>query len=339
LGLFFVDVKEILNARKEKVMPFVLANIPDRPSPGLTNMMKEYPARGGKYLRPALVLLVCEALGGDPDKAVRTAGALEMFQDWVLIHDDIEDDSEDRRGKPCLHLTHGMPLALNAGDALHLVMWDTLIKNRESLGDDLTFDVLNEFFNILMHTVDGQTFELTWLHENDWSISEEDYFNMIYNKTSWYTIMGPCRLGALLAGDKNLDRFNAFGEYLGKAFQIQDDILNLVGDEAKYGKEIGGDIQEGKRTLILIHLLNACSDEEKKKVVGIMDRPRAEISAEDVKTVIALMKEKGSIDYAIKVAKDFAENARVELPNLNLPDNKAAQELQAIIGFVIDREL
>ncbi len=110
---------------------------------------------------------------------------------------------------------------------------------------------------MMQESLEGQAMELGWVRDNRCDVTDEDYLRMVLKKTCWYSFIHPCRIGALIAtrDGVDLDRFNRFGCYLGTAFQIQDDLLNLTGDERRYGKEIGGDLLEGKRTLMLIHLL------------------------------------------------------------------------------------
>ncbi|MFC2174484.1 polyprenyl synthetase family protein [archaeon] len=333
-----MDVKEILAKRKAPVMEKVMEFIGDGEPTLLYDMMREYPNRPGKGVRPALVMIATEAYGRDTSQSIITAAALELFQNWVLIHDDIEDESDERRGKPCLHHMHGIPLAINAGDALHIKMWEALDRNSEIMGDEKDRAIKAKMAEMLSRVVEGQTMELSWVHSKNWDVTEEDYYIMIYKKAAWYTTIAPIQFGAIIAGAGNLQAIHDFGEALGKAFQLQDDILNLIADE-KYGKEIAGDIYEGKRTLILIHLMKNCSPEEKEKVLAIMNKEREDKTEEEVQYVLGLMKEKGSIDYAIAAAKAYADKAKELFPGLELSDGPATDELKAIVDYIIEREL
>jgi geranylgeranyl diphosphate synthase type II len=306
-------------------------------------LMREYPMRGGKRLRPAFCLLSCEAFGGDPKKALRTASALEAFQNWALIHDDIEDDSEMRRGKPCLHKLYGIPLSINAGDGLHAKMWEILFDNRELLGDELTFSILNEFEKLCTETVEGQAIELSWIANKQFGLSEEDYYEMAGKKTSWYTIITPFRTGAIIAGveEDTLNHLIDFGMKLGIAFQIQDDLLNLVGEESKYGKEIAGDILEGKRTLMLIHMLNSCSYPERSRVTNTLSKERSAKTKDEMEYILDLMKEYGSIDHGKKTAMQFAaesKNILTDHISPNFKSESAANAISQLVDFVINRE-
>jgi geranylgeranyl diphosphate synthase type II len=337
------DIMAVLKEKGKEVDAEIFRLLPDKEPKMLYDMMKDYPSRGGKRLRPALVLTTCEAFGGNPKKAMLTAASMELFQDWILIHDDIEDGSLERRGKPCLHVSHGMELAINAGDALHVLMWGALFRNRDIIGDNKTFDILHEFEHMLTETTEGQQYEVAWVHFKKWDISEEDYYTMCRKKTSWYTIITPCRLGAIIAGadSRYLDAFVKLGIDWGIAFQIQDDVLNLIGEKGKYGKEIAGDIYEGKRTLMLIHLLKNCTAAEKKKVISIMNKPREKKTKKQVDYVLGLMRKYGSIDYGKQKAKEFAEKAKkvFDAEFAGMPEGQAKTFLRDLIDFVINREL
>ena len=172
----------------------------DHPHPDLARfygLIRNYPERQGKQLRGLFLLLAAEAHGGAWHDALPVAAALEQFQNWVLIHDDIVDDSEERRGEPALHKQVGMPLALNVGDALHVYMWQTL----HGLGASLPREeIWSEFTTMIHRTAEGQHLDLSWVEENRFDISEADYLEMVTLKTAFYTVVSPLNLGALCAG-------------------------------------------------------------------------------------------------------------------------------------------
>jgi len=340
------DILSFLRKSKAKIDEFILEALPaEDPVPEielLFAMMREYPLRPGKGLRPALCLLTCNAFGGDSERALTTAAALELFQNWIVIHDDIEDGSELRRGFPVLHLQYNSPLAINAGDALAGKMWEVLLGNREILGPQKGFAILREFTVMLNKTTSGQHIELSWVDKNRWDLSEEDYFLMCRNKTAWYTAVAPMRLGAIIADapEKTLTMMVDPGLKLGVAFQIQDDVLNLVGSEEKYGKEIGGDIQEGKRTLIAIHLYNHADEGERSRITEIMNKPREDKTPQDVKEILSLMQKYGSINYASDFARRLSAEAKEMLGELPFEGDPLYREmLQQLVDFVVSREL
>jgi len=307
----------------------------------LYRMMRDYPSRTAKGMRPFLCVTTCRAAGGKEDDALLTAACIELFQNWILIHDDIEDGSELRRGEPALHKKYAEPLALNAGDALHARTWEALIKNERRLGTRKTLAVMTEFSRMVNQTTEGQHMELGWVAAKRWDLKEKDYFEMCVRKTSWYTVASPCRLGAIVAGAPAgvLKDLQEFGVKLGVAFQIQDDSLNLVGDATKYGKAKSDDILEGKRTLILLHLLAVASQSERDRVISIMNKDRSAKTSEDVSYVLSLIDRYDAIGFARKRAAELLKEALGTLRRIRWEGDKdAAAMLTAYAKFAVERE-
>jgi geranylgeranyl diphosphate synthase, type II len=274
-------------------------------------LLRDYPARGGKRLRGRFLIQACAAHGGDPARALLPAAALELFQNWVLVHDDIEDDSEERRGAPALHRQVGVPVALNAGDAMHVYMWQALLGMR---GDE-RFDadaIRAEFVRIIHRTAEGQHLDLAWVAQGRFAVGEADYLRMVTLKTSWYTVIGPLRMGAFAAGRSPDPAFESAGARLGAAFQIRDDVLNLD-PAAATGKEFAGDLYEGKRTLVLAHLFAHASPDEAREAEARLAKPRPLKTDEDVRRLLALIQRHGSWSYAQMVAEREADAALADL--------------------------
>jgi geranylgeranyl diphosphate synthase type II len=307
----------------------------------LYKMMRDYPSRPAKGMRPFLCVTTCRAAGGTEDQALLTAACIELFQNWILIHDDIEDGSELRRGRPSLHRKYDVALSLNAGDALHARMWGTLLLNRETLGSKKTFGVMEEFSTMVNETTEGQHMELGWVAAKRWDLNERDYFEMCRRKTSWYTVASPCRLGAIVAGAKKdvLDDLLEFGVKLGVGFQIQDDALNLVGDQKKYGKATSDDILEGKRTLIILHVLQNSAGGEREKLLSIMNKSRPEKSNADVAFVLSMVDRYDAVGYARKRATELMKEAIAVLRGIRWEgDRDSAALLEAFARFAVERE-
>ena len=292
---------------------------------GLYRMMRDYSGRGGKMIRSKLLVASCIAHGGTFEDALPLAAALEMFQDWVLIHDDIEDESEERRGSPALHRLHGVPLALNAGDALHVYMWQVIHR----AGVTGAFD---EFLEMIHRTAEGQQIDLGWIAANRWDISEADYLELVKRKTAFYTVVSPLRLGALAARREPDPRFTRAGLDLGVAFQIRDDWLNLAGSRAVYGKEIGGDLLEGKRTLMLVHLLGHLPSDQRLEVTRILAQPRSVKTTEQIESILELIRATGSLEYAQGVADLHAQRGLsvLQAALADLPGVAASAEIMAV---------
>ena len=220
--------------------------------PYLYDLVADYPRRGGKMMRPSLCIATARIFGASLEEALCSAIAIEMMHNALLVHDDIQDESEIRRGEPTLHVKHGVPLAINAGDGLLLLGLRPLLDNFPKIGVYASLEILRETERMAWETAEGQAMELGWRRDNTAHVSDADYLIMVLKKTCWLGFIYPSRVGALIAsrGRAELERFVRFGFFLGAAFQIQDDLLNLVADD-KYGKELNGDLFEGKRTLML----------------------------------------------------------------------------------------
>lgn len=304
-------------------------------------IVSDYPRRKGKYLRPSLLLLTAQAMGAERQKALNTAAAMQMSEDWILGHDDIEDDSPDRRGLPSLHKIYGNELAINAGDALHMIMWRVLFENFSSLDKNLAKKIIEEFYTMMGRTVLGQEIELKWAKDNRFDLSDEDNFLVLESKTGYYTIAGPMRLGAIIAGatEKQLETIYRFGVLLGRSFQIVDDLLDLTSDYGGLKKIKGNDIYENKRTLMLIHLFRKAKGNDREKLVKILDKKRGKTET-DVAYVIKLMEKYGSLDYGKKQAKKFAEEAkkifRNELGFIKKQPYRG--QIEAGIDFIVNRD-
>lgn len=306
------------------------------------NLVSEYPLRQGKYLRPSLVLLACQAMGQSEKKAIKTAAAMQISEDWLLIHDDWEDGSKERRGKPTLHRLYSPELAVNAGDALHMLMWKVLYDNIDFLGIELTTKLINEFYQMLTRAALGQTVEIKWTQENKLDLTDNDWFFIADGKTSYYTIAGPMRLGAIIAGANNsqLDILFKFGNYLGRCFQIVDDILDVTSDFRGLKKQQGNDVYEGKRTIMLSHLLRNASSNDKKRLKMILAKSRDKKTERDVLWVINRMQHYRSIEYAKSVAKKLANksNEMFEKELKFLKSEPARSQLKAGINFILQRD-
>jgi geranylgeranyl diphosphate synthase type II len=305
-------------------------------------MVKEYPLRQGKYLRPGLIMLATELFGGKADKAIMTSAAMQISEDWLLIHDDIQDHSDIRRHKPTLHTMYGEELAINAGDALHIIMWKILGENTRVFNNETGWDIFNTMNEILLKATEGQYLELQWIKEKRIAINQDEYLDMIKRKTAYYTIIGPLRLGALVAGASQKERYRieAWGLPFGYAFQIWDDYMNVSFSHKNQGKEFAGDILEGKRTLILSHLLGKCSNIEQKKIEKIYYKNRLQKTEAEKEYILKLMDKYGSRQYARDVAQDFCKKAKniFDKNTLHLPETQAKKIIRAGIDFVANRD-
>jgi geranylgeranyl diphosphate synthase type II len=307
----------------------------------LYKMMRDYPERPAKGLRPFICVTSCKAFGGKEKEALLTAACIELFQNWILIHDDIEDASEMRRGQPVLHRKYDESLALNTGDALHARMWGYLLRNKDTLGTDRTYKILEEFSTMVNETTEGQHMELVWVVGRRWDLEEKDYLDMVTRKTAWYTVTSPSRLGAIIARtpESEMEKLLEFGWKLGVGFQIQDDSLNLIGDEKKFGKKSSDDILEGKRTLMLLRLLRLSTPNERERLIRIMNKTRKRKTSKDVEYVLSLMRRYKTIEYARQRASRFVDEAIAVMKTLTWKGDAQSVELfHQAARFLVDRQ-
>jgi len=319
----------------------VLGYLPEaEPRRHLYDLIGDYPRRGGKMMRSSLCIATARAFGASLEEAIGTAAAIELLHNALLIHDDIEDESEQRRGQPTLHMLHGIPLALNAGDALGLLSLRPLIDNVERLGARRALRVLEESERMAWESAEGQAMELGWRRDNSNGLTDADYLTMVLKKTCWLATIHPCRVGALIGTHDgiDLDPFIRFGFFLGVTFQIQDDLLNLVADE-RYGKELHGDLVEGKRTLMLSHAYRRATPAQRGRLAEILDPANGARTAAEVAWIRDLMASHGSVDYARGIAHGMAGAALHEFDSVfaAVPDSRDKAFIRGLVTWVIER--
>jgi geranylgeranyl pyrophosphate synthase len=292
--------------------------------------------------------LVCEALGGKIEDTLPACAAFEIAHTWLLIHDDIEDWSEIRRGKPTLHILIGIPHAVNIGDYLNAKSYEALLLGKDIWGIEKTLKILRLFVEMYQKTGEGQATEIETRNAPLSEATVEWYEEMVLKKTGYYSGIVPCAIGSMIANvdEKRMEAIKSFGLNISKAFQIQDDIINVTmkkeeegispGTEGGgVGKDFAGDIAEGKRTLILIHAYENANEKDKeilRKLIGKKD-----IGIEEKMKVIEIMKRYGSIDYAKKCAEDFLQKALNDLRKA-IPKEEKRRKLESLTMFLVQRK-
>lgn len=290
---------------------------------------------GGKRLRPCLALLSCEAVGGKAEDAMEAAAALELLHNFTLIHDDIMDRDEFRRNVKTVHTIWGEPVAIIAGDALFAKVFEAVAANAKRL--DLPSDRVVELFE----TVSKASFEicqgqaLDMLFEGRDGISETEYLKMVSSKTG-ALMEASARVGALLGNGKTgqVKALAEYGRLVGIAFQIQDDMLGIVGEREKFGKPIGNDIREGKRTLMVVRALEAAAPKDRAILLRSLGNKRA--SEAEIVAAIEVLKRAGAVGYAADKARELVDSAKSKLKAL--PDSRARRLLLELADFTVERE-
>ena len=307
--------------------------------PYLQAVVGEYPQRGGKALRPALLLASCQAHGGRLGRALGPAAALELLHNAFLVHDDIADGSRLRRGRATLHELYGIGLAVTGGDALADLALASLHTD-ELLGPREVDLLVWEMRTLVRQTIEGQALELEWRRTGAVELQTADYVTLAGKKTCWYTTVAPLRMGALLAvGERaRLKALSRFGFHLGLAFQIRDDLLDLQGDPEELGKDVGADLRERKRTLMVLHLLGAARGGDRAEVVAWLNG-EGPASDDDCTRLFELMSRYGSLEDARERGNALAAAARTSLEEAvaDLPDSEHLTFLRQLTAWALDR--
>ncbi|GIX06437.1 MAG: serralysin [Candidatus Poribacteria bacterium] len=350
-----------LQERKEKVYSFLhREEFHARFQPEhIHDAIYSYMKGGGKSLRPAVLLFSCGAVGGEEERAVPAAAAVEIFHTWTLIHDDIIDRDDRRRGGPTVHeefrqraiselgyepeeaIHYGLSIAILAGDmqqgwsvAILATLADYGVDPRLAL--HLIYDAGMRVLSLL---VDGELRDVQFSRWEIEALNEDLVLEMLTKKTGiLYEYAG--KAGALI-GLNTLDEshpyvraISQFTRLCGTAFQLQDDILGIVGDETALGKPVGSDIREGKRTTIVLHAYRQAQEAQRRFLQSVLGNPAA--SREEIQETVRLLRELGGIEYTAGLARKFVSEALEHLDQL--PESYYRELLRFWAEFMIQRE-
>ena len=294
--------------------------------------------RGGKRWRPALFLLICEALGKDADYCLDFSIIPEVIHNGTLVIDDIEDSSEMRRGKPCTHKIFQLDIAVNAGNAMYYLPLLPLMVQKEKLTAEMQRDVYEVYVQEMINLSMGQAMDIAW-HKgitNADELTEEDYLQMCAYKTGTLARMS-AKIAGVVAGAQGplVEKLGRFAESIGVAFQMQDDILDVSGVEfAKKKGGVGQDITEGKRSLLVIYTLKKANSKDKKRLLEILNIHTSDQALRD--EAIGLMQKYHAIENVKATAERIVEEAWGETEKL-LPTPKAKEKLKQFAEFLIKR--
>ena len=280
---------------------------PNKPE-GLYAPIKYTLDGGGKRIRPVLTLAVCDALGVDIAQAINQALGIEIYHNFTLLHDDVMDKADMRRGRPTVHIKWNEETAILSGDAMLTMASQYACINA---GDKIA-QVMELFNRTAMEVYEGQQYDMDFESRND--VTVEEYLNMIRLKTS--VLLGcACEMGALMAGasDEVKDAFYKYGVKLGLAFQLQDDYLDTYGDPAVFGKKIGGDILNDKKTWLLISAMAEDKSGHLQKMIGADIAPEEKIA-----TVTAIYNELNRAERCHVLIDNYAADAISELDKIQL---------------------
>jgi len=269
----------------------------------------------GKRLRPILTLMATDIFSNSYKAGLDAALAVEVFHNFSLVHDDIMDSAELRRGNKTVHKKWNVSTGILSGDVM-LIQAYQLFENYEG---EVFVDLAKLFSKTAIEVCEGQQYDVDF--ETRDNVKTSDYLKMITYKTA--VLLGASmKMGAIIAraSKEDQNKIYDFGKYLGIAFQLQDDYLDAFGDETKFGKKIGGDILENKKTYLYLKAIEFLSEDKKNQLIGLYANNNS--SEEKIKTTKALFKESGSVDYTVKEIKKYTNSAFEILESLNISAEK-----------------
>lgn len=286
---------------------------------------------GGKRLRPVLTLMAYNLYRDDIEKALKSAIGIEVFHNYTLLHDDVMDDAELRRGRQTVHKKWNSNVAILSGDAAAI----TAYKYIETCEDLYLRRVIDGFNQVAMDVCKGQQYDMEFETRND--VTEEEYIQMIYLKTS-VLIAGSMRHGALIAGapEHEYRELYDFGGYLGLVFQLQDDYLDVYGDVEEFGKKIGGDILCNKKTYLLIKALELASEKDKALLKEWMVKERFN-PQEKIREVTEIYNRSGIKEALMAKVDDYLEKSRIALNKIEVPEERKVRFYE-MIDFIGKRK-
>ncbi|MEA3462572.1 MAG: polyprenyl synthetase family protein [Bacteroidota bacterium] len=304
-------------------------SIPDTP-PELYEPVRYILSLGGKRIRPALVILACDLFDGDVASALIPAVAIEVFHNFTLLHDDIMDRSERRRGHPTVHIKYNENVAILSGDVMSILASHLM---NQAPGVVLN-TVHGVFTKTAMQVCEGQQMDMNF--EELLSVSEEEYLTMIELKTA-VLIAASLKIGAILGGASQRDSEDLyeFGRNLGIAFQLQDDLLDTYGDPAVMGKNQGTDIVDNKKTFLMIQALEAATVTQKEELITWLKEKDFE-PKEKIRAVTSIMDSVNVKEVTEHRIKDYYQKALANLENLNRPEERK-KELYNFASFLMNR--
>jgi len=291
----------------------------------ITDIAQYLMSGGGKRIRPLLLLLSAKALGCTANSRIRLGAVVEMLHTATLVHDDIIDEADIRRGRPSSNTTWGNAKCVLAGDWLYMQAFSTALEERN-------FRVLDLLISLTQQMVEGELLQMQKLGH---LINEEEYFDLIYRKTACLFSVS-MRLGSVLADapESVEDDLAAYGRAVGLAFQIVDDVLDLTATEEVLGKPVASDLREGKATLAVIHSADHGTAADRSAIQRVLlDRSFEHVSREQIQEMLV---RNGSVEYAMAVADRYAEQSRLALTSV--PDSEFKRALLWVPDFVVARE-
>ncbi|KAA3659881.1 MAG: polyprenyl synthetase family protein [Calditrichaeota bacterium] len=324
-----IDLSDKLADYKKRIQNYLSAKINPRRPFSLYDPIHYTMSGDGKRLRPALTLLTAEAYACSIEHAIPAAAALELLHNFTLVHDDIMDRDDTRRGRATVHNKWDVNIALLSGDGLVALAYETLLET----ASERILAVSKLFTQGLIEVCEGQALDIEFEKRDD--VLADEYLEMVGKKTA--CLLSMCtQIGGLLANTDaiNIQHLKQFGWSLGIAFQIQDDLLDITADQHTIGKDFGSDIKQHKKTYILIHALEKGTDTQVKKIRAIYEKPN--IENDDILTVKDIFTEIGAIEHTRELAADYFSSAKEALREISTKAD--VTYLDAFLNLVLNRK-
>ena len=328
------NIKEKLKSNAAIVDQFIDDNLQIKTPASLYEASRHLIMAGGKRLRPYLVMKSCELVGGNVNNAVPFAAALEVLHNFTLIHDDIMDNDDFRRGVPTVHTKWGVPMGVASGDLLFSKVYDIIINAQKKglISGEGALECIERVTDASIAICEGQVWDTSFPSMGN--VSEEEYIEMVGGKTS--ALFKACaEIGGIVGGasPEQIKNLGQFAWDAGIAFQIVDDILGVISDEKTLGKPVGSDLREGKRTIIIIEAMKNGSEEEKKSIRKVLGKENA--SEEEIMVANEALKTSGGLDYAREKAENFVQQSYAYIDTFK--DSEAKTDLKALIHYFTER--
>lgn len=314
--------------------------------------LKEYTMRGGKRLRPSLVVAGYKAVGGKRDEIFPASTSMEAMHNYLIIHDDIMDQDDMRRNGPTLHKMYrdlhkeksfsedpdrfGENMGINAGDLTSSFATDQLAKS--DFPAEKKIKAIRKFEDIHRHTGYGQVLDVMFNYKSPKDVEEKDTDQVYRLKTAHYTVAGPLELGAILGDgtEEQKQKLKEYGMMVGRAFQLADDLLVMYGDEEKLGKKVGTDLEEGNKTVPILKAYEMGNEEQKRIIEETMGKDN--VSKERVQRIGEIIEETGAFDYCKRKVEKQAKKGKDAIRNVEDLDSDMRDFLLGIADYIIARE-
>lgn len=326
-----LDYAKIIASKVNKVIEEIVQGEPKQLYEASLHLIKA----GGKRLRPLATVLAGRMYGLPEDLGVRAGASVEILHNFTLVHDDIMDEDQLRRGVPTVHVVYGTNLAIITGDLLFAKAYEALGRLEGEVRPDLLVKAFKELTWGAVTVAEGQALDMDF--ENRTDVTLDEYIKMIYMKTA-ALFKSSLIIGATLAGapEEELEKLSKYASGIGIAFQIRDDILGLIGDEKVLGKPVYSDLREGKKTILVIYALERLSEGDRNYLLSVLGKRDA--TREELERAAELIKSTGAVEYADELSERYIRDGLSALESTKPVDEGAKELLRKLALYITARK-